>query len=45
MGKPTGEVDALIGATAITHSAILVTNNLKHFENIEGLEIENWLAK
>jgi predicted nucleic acid-binding protein len=21
----------------------LVTNNLKHFENIEGLEIENWL--
>jgi tRNA(fMet)-specific endonuclease VapC len=45
IGKPTGEVDALIGATAITHDAVLVTNNLKHFENIEGLKMENWLAK
>lgn len=45
MGKPTGEVDALIGATAITHNAILVTNNLKHFKNIEGLKMENWLEK
>ncbi|MBI5026732.1 MAG: PIN domain-containing protein [Nitrospirae bacterium] len=44
MGKPTGEVDALIAATAITHSAILVTNNLKHFENIEGLELNNWIG-
>ncbi len=43
IGKPTGEVDALIAATAITHKAILVTNNSRHFENIEGLEIENWL--
>ncbi len=45
IGKPTGEVDALIGATALTHSAILVTNNLKHFENIKGLKMENWLEK
>jgi len=44
MGKPTGEVDALIAATAITHGAILVTNNLKHFENIEGLELNNWIG-
>lgn len=43
IGKPTGEVDALIAATAITHDAILVTNNLKHFENIEELKVENWL--
>ncbi len=34
---------ALIAATAITHKkATLVTNNLRHFENIEGREIENW---
>ena len=45
IGKPTGEVDALIGGTAMTHDAVLVTNNLKHFENIEGLKMENWLAK
>jgi tRNA(fMet)-specific endonuclease VapC len=43
IGKPTGEVDTLIAATAITHKAILVTNNLRHFENIEGLKMENWL--
>jgi tRNA(fMet)-specific endonuclease VapC len=43
IGKPTGEVDALIAATATIHEAVLVTNNLKHFENIEGLKMENWL--
>lgn len=43
IGKPAGELDTLIAATAITHKAILVTNNIKHFENIEGLKIENWL--
>jgi tRNA(fMet)-specific endonuclease VapC len=43
IGKPTGEVDALIAATAMTHDAILITNNLRHFENIEGLKTENWL--
>lgn len=43
LGKPTGEVDALIAATAIMHKATLVTNNQKHFENIEGLKVEDWL--
>jgi tRNA(fMet)-specific endonuclease VapC len=42
IGKPTGEVDALIAATAIAHKAVLVTGNKKHFENIEGLRIETW---
>lgn len=43
IGKPTGEVDTLIAATAIAHEAVLVTNNIKHFENIEGLKMGNWL--
>jgi tRNA(fMet)-specific endonuclease VapC len=43
IGKPTGEVDALIAATAMTHDAVLITNNLRHFENIEGLKTEGWL--
>ncbi|MFZ3090623.1 MAG: type II toxin-antitoxin system VapC family toxin [Nitrospirota bacterium] len=43
IGRPTGEVDALIAATAMTHDAILITNNLRHFENIEGLKTEDWL--
>ena len=42
MGKPTGEVDALIAATAMSNKAILVTRNKKHFENIEGLKVEIW---
>ncbi|MCJ7748098.1 MAG: type II toxin-antitoxin system VapC family toxin [Desulfobacterales bacterium] len=42
LGKPTGEVDALIAATAMVHEATLVTTNKKHFENIEGLKIEVW---
>jgi len=42
LGKPTGEVDALIAAAAMAHEAILVTTNNKHFGNIEGLKVEIW---
>ena len=42
LGKPTGEVDSLIAATAMAHEAILVTANKKHFENIEGLKVKIW---
>ena len=42
IGKPTGEVDALIAATAMAREATFVTINKKHFENIEGLKIEVW---
>jgi len=42
IGKPTGEVDILIAATAMANKATLVTANKKHFENIEGLKMEVW---
>ena len=42
LGKPTGEVDALIAATALAHEATLATANKRHFENIEGLKVEIW---
>ena len=42
IGKPTGEVDALIAATSMAYKATLATANRKHFENIEGLKIEVW---
>ena len=42
LGKPTGEMDALIAATAMSHNALLVTGNIKHFENIESLKVESW---
>ncbi len=42
LGKPTGEMDALIAATAMFNKGVLVTGNRRHFENIEGLKVEIW---
>ena len=41
-GQRVDQFDLLISATAIHHQMTLVTSNLKHFERIEGLTIENW---
>ncbi len=43
IGKPTGEMDALIAGVARSRGDILVTNNIKDFENIANLQLENWL--
>jgi predicted nucleic acid-binding protein len=43
-GRPAGEADTLIAATAIAYSATLVTHNTRHFEGIDGLAIEDWLT-
>jgi tRNA(fMet)-specific endonuclease VapC len=44
IGRPTGEMDMLIAATAMVHGATLVTHNSKHFKHIEGLSLEDWLV-
>jgi tRNA(fMet)-specific endonuclease VapC len=45
-GKPINdEFDLLIGATAIIHNMILVTDNLKDFTNLENIKIENWMNR
>ncbi len=41
-GTPVDNIDILIAGVAIANDLILVTNNLKHFQKIEGLEIEDW---
>ncbi len=43
VGRPTGDMDALIAAITRSRSATLVTNNTKDFENIPGLKLEDWL--
>lgn len=43
IGKPTGELDAIIGAVARSRQDILVTDNTRHFINIPNLQLENWL--
>lgn len=44
LGKPTGEMDALIAATTMSHKSTLATLNRKHFENVQGLKMEIWSA-
>lgn len=36
------EFDLFIGVTAIENDLILVTDNIKDFDKIEGIQIENW---
>ena len=42
-GNPIGDSDILIAAYCLINGYVLVTNNIKHFEHIENLRIENWL--
>ena len=41
-GKKIDDFDLLIGCAAKAKSLVVVTHNRKHFEHIEGLEIEDW---
>jgi len=46
LGKPMhDEFDILIGVTAVENKLILVTDNVKDFEFIERITIENWFNK
>lgn len=42
-GQQIGRTDPLIAAQAIAMGAVCVTDNLKHFLRIPGLDLENWL--
>jgi tRNA(fMet)-specific endonuclease VapC len=37
-----GPNDLVIAATALTNKAIVVTANVREFERVEGLTVENW---
>jgi len=41
-GVPIGPLDMLIASHAKSLNLILVTNNVREFERIVGLKIENW---
>jgi len=41
-GSPIGANDMLIAAHALSLGVVLVTDNLREFERVEGLELENW---
>ena len=42
-GKIIGPMDLLISAQAKSKKLILVTNNVKEFERVNGIKIENWV--
>ena len=43
VGKPIGSYDMMIAGHARALGLILVTNNMKEFERVPGLRLENWI--
>lgn len=42
-GRPIGELDMMIAAHSLSASAVLVTNNMRHYQRIEApLMLVNW---
>jgi len=41
-GTPIGAYDVLIAAIALTHNHIVVTSNVREFQRVPSLQIENW---
>ncbi|MGH8557441.1 MAG: type II toxin-antitoxin system tRNA(fMet)-specific endonuclease VapC [Methylococcales bacterium] len=42
-GTPIGANDLWIAAHALTEDLVLVTNNLREFDRVPGLNAENWV--
>lgn len=43
LGKRLDDPDLRIAAIALSRDLTLVTGNIRHFERVPGLRIENWL--
>ncbi|MBE9589743.1 type II toxin-antitoxin system VapC family toxin [Moraxella sp. K127] len=43
MGRLISDFDLLIGATAIAYDMIMVTRNMKEFERLDNIKLENWV--
>lgn len=41
-GTIIADMDLMIASIAMANDEVLVSNNLKHFEKIEGLVVESW---
>ena len=44
-GRMIGEFDLLIGSCAVYHDLIMVTSNLKHFDHIPNIMLDDWAKK
>ena len=43
-GTPISDADMRIASIALAHDLTIVTGNIRHFERVPGLSVENWLA-
>ena len=43
-GTPIGQMDMLLAAHAKAKGLVVVTNNIREFERIDGLAFENWVT-
>jgi len=41
-GRPIDLPDLLLAATALAHDLTMVTRNVRHFDRVPGLLVENW---
>lgn len=44
-GKMISDFDLLIGCTAVANDLIMVTENIKEFDRIQSIKIENWIVR
>lgn len=44
-GNMIDDFDIVIAGQAISEGLIVVTDNIKHFNRIEGLKVENWIQR
>ncbi|MEO5787947.1 MAG: type II toxin-antitoxin system VapC family toxin [Gelidibacter sp.] len=44
-GTLISDFDLLIAATSVSHELIMVTENIKEFERISDIIIENWITR
>ena len=44
-GKPVDEFDIVIAGHALSEGLTIVTDNLKHFENMPDVKVENWAER
>ena len=42
-GTPIGSMDMMIAAHALAENAVLVTHNLREFQRVPNLQLENWM--
>ena len=45
LGRLQGEFDTLIGSVAIAHRLTLVTHNTRHFIDMAGIVVEDWVQE